>query len=106
MVSQAFPDERPLLKSQAILIRGQCVMTDSPALYDGSALNLVGYEMVRNAAKAALAEAGVAITDVKVIELPNCFSTNEILIIDALGLSPPGKAHEYVRTGSHHVRQP
>jgi sterol carrier protein 2 len=28
IVSQAFLNQRPLLKSQAILIRGQCVMTD------------------------------------------------------------------------------
>jgi sterol carrier protein 2 len=54
IVSQAFFNQQPLLKSQAILIRGQCVMTDSPALFDGSAMNLVGYEMVGTAATGAL----------------------------------------------------
>lgn len=97
VVSQKFLDARPQLKCQAVQITGQCLATDSPALYDGSAINLVGYEMVKYAANTAFAEAGVSINDVKVIELHDCFSTNEILVIDALGLTPPGKGHEYLR---------
>jgi sterol carrier protein 2 len=99
IVSQAFLDARPTPSLERSSSGGQRVLTDSPALYDGSAINLVGYQMVRKAAKEALAEAGVSISDVKVIELHDCFFTNEILTIDALGLSPPGKAHEYVRDG-------
>ena len=99
LVSQAFLDARPHLRSQAILIAGQALTTDSPALYSGSILNLVGYDMSRRAARAALAEADVAIAAVKAIELHDCFSSNEIFTIDALGLTPPGKGHEYVRAG-------
>jgi sterol carrier protein 2 len=74
-------------------------MTDSLDLYDGSLIHLVGYQMVRKVVEEALAEAGMSVANVKVIELRDFFSTNEILTIDALGLSQPGKAHDYVRTG-------
>lgn len=100
VVCQAFLDERPHLKAQAIQLPGQCLATDSPSLYDQTAKNIVGYEMAKYTASQALAQAHMTISDVKVVELHDCFSTNEMLVIDALGLSPPGRAHEYVREGS------
>lgn len=38
-------------------------------------------------------------SDVKVCKLHDCFSANEMVTIDGLGLSEPGRAHELVRTG-------
>ncbi|KAL1957151.1 hypothetical protein VTO42DRAFT_6294 [Malbranchea cinnamomea] len=99
IVSQAFLDARPHLKDQAILIAGQSLATDTPAIYDRSSINLVGFDMTRRAARAALAEAGVNVKDIKVCELHDCFSANEMITIDALELSEPGKAHEMVRKG-------
>ncbi|OGM42345.1 non-specific lipid-transfer protein [Aspergillus bombycis] len=55
--------------------------------------------MSKKAAERAMAEAGVTPKDVKVCELHDCFSTNELLLLDALGFSEPGKAHEMVRRG-------
>lgn len=99
LVSKDFLDQRPHLKSQAILIAGQCLATDAPSLFSRSAIDLMGFEMTQYAAKAAMKEAGVKSDDVKVCELHDCFSANEMITIDALGLSPPGKAHELVRSG-------
>lgn len=99
IVSQAFLDARPHLKDQAVLIAGQAMSTDPPSLFNRSAISLLGFEMSQRAAKAALAEAGVSPKDIKVCELHDCFSANEMLTIDALGLSEPGKAHEMVRAG-------
>ena len=99
LVSQDFLDARPHLKEQAILIAGQCLATDSPELFSRSAIDLMGFDMTRKAAKVALAEANVSAKDVKVCELHDCFSANEMIVIDALGLSEPGKAHEFVRNG-------
>lgn len=59
----------------------------------------MGFDMSKYAAKTALAEAGVSPKDVKVCELHDCFSANEMITLDALGLSEPGKAHEMVRNG-------
>jgi sterol carrier protein 2 len=99
IVSQKFLDERPHLKSQAVLIAGQSLMTDSPQLYSKSSMDLVGYDMTKRAAQVALKEAGVTAKDIKVAELHDCFSANELILLDGLGFSQPGKAHEMVRNG-------
>lgn len=99
IVSQAFLDARPQLKSQAILIAGQSLLTDTTALYSRSAMELVGYDMTKRAAQAALKEAGVSPKDIKVCEVHDCFSANELILLDGLGFSKPGKAHEMVRNG-------
>lgn len=99
LVSQEFLDARPHLKEQAVLIAGQCMATDAPSLFSRSAIDLMGFEMTKYAAETALKEAGVTTDDVKVCELHDCFSANEMITIDALGLSKPGEAHKLVRSG-------
>ncbi|KAJ9625383.1 hypothetical protein H2204_010356 [Knufia peltigerae] len=99
IVSQDFLDKRPHLKSQAILIAGQSMATDSTDLFSRSAIDLVGYQMTVFAGKEALKQAGITANDVSIVELHDCFSANEMCVIDALGLSPKGKAHELVRQG-------
>ncbi len=99
VVSQRFLDARPLLRSQAVLIAGQCMATDPPTLFSRSAIDLVGFGMTQQATRVALAEAGISARDVQVVELHDCFSANELLVLDALGLAEPGRAHELVRRG-------
>jgi len=99
LVSQEFLDKRPELKDQAILIAGQRLATDTPSLFNRSAIELVGYSMSELAAREALEEASVSPDDVKVCELHDCFSANEMVTIEALGLAPKGKAHELIRKG-------
>lgn len=99
LVSEDFLNARPHLREQAVLMAGQCLATDATSLFSRSSIDLMGYEMTKNAAKTALAEAGVSVKDVKVCELHDCFSANEMIVIDALGLSEHGKAHEMVRKG-------
>lgn len=99
LVSQAFLDKRPELKDQAILIAGQRLATDTPDLFNRSAIDLIGYAMSELAAREALAEANTSPEEVKVCELHDCFSANEMVTIEALGLAPKGKAHELIRQG-------
>lgn len=99
IVSQRFLDLRPELKSHAILMAGQSLLTDSPALYSRSAIDLVGFDMTRRAAKAALSEAGVLAGDIWVCELHDCFSANELLLLEGLGFCDQGQAHHMVRSG-------
>merc|ERR1712230_257188 len=94
-----FLDKRPHLKSQAVLIAGQELATDSTELFSRSSIDLVGYQMSAFAGKEAMKEAGITPDDVSVVELHDCFSANEMCVIDALGLCPKGKAHELVRKG-------
>jgi sterol carrier protein 2 len=99
LVSQSFLDARPHLKEQAVLIAGQVLATDTESVFSRSAIDLMGYGMNEYAAKIALAEAGVSVNEIKVAEVHDCFSANEMIVIDALGLSAKGKAHEMVRAG-------
>lgn len=99
LASRDFLDARPHLKDQAVLIAGQSMQTDAPDLFSKSSIDLIGYGMNKRAAQAALSEANVKVKDVKVCELHDCFSANEMCLIDALGFSEAGKAHEMVRRG-------
>jgi sterol carrier protein 2 len=99
IVSQEFLDARPHLKEQAVQIAGQKLATDNHTLYNRSSIDLMGAGMSRNACREAVAQAGVNVKDIKVCELHDCFSANEMITIDALELCEPGKAHEMVRKG-------
>ncbi|KAK5046036.1 hypothetical protein LTR84_008823 [Exophiala bonariae] len=97
IVSEAFLEARPHLRGQAALIAGQAFLTDAPSAFDGSAAGLVGAGLARAAVKEALRQANATIADVQVVELHDCFSSAEMIALDNLGLSEPGKAHELVR---------
>lgn len=99
IVSQRFLDARPELKSQAVLIAGQQLATDEPSLYSKSAMDLVGFGMTKVAAQKALKEANVSPKDIGVCELHDCFSCNELILLEGLGFAEKGKAHELVRNG-------
>ena len=99
LCSQDFLDARPHLKDQAVLIAGQSLNTDAPSVFSKSSIDLMGYGMNKRAAETAMKEAGVTTNDIKVCELHDCFSANEMCVIDALGFSEKGKAHELVRKG-------
>ncbi|KAM0720350.1 hypothetical protein Q7P37_004486 [Cladosporium fusiforme] len=99
IVSQRFLDQKPHLRNQAVLIAGQQLMTDTPALFSSSAMDLVGFDMTKRAAQAAMREAGVTPKDIKVCELHDCFSANELILLEGLGFCEQGQAHEMVRNG-------
>ncbi len=50
----------------------------------------VGYDMAKKAADAVYRKSGLGPNDVQVIELHDCFSANELISYEALGLCPPG----------------
>ncbi len=51
--------------------------------------------MTKRAATQALAQAGITIGDVQVIELHDCFSTNELLTYEGLGMCATGKVNHF-----------
>ena len=99
IVSERFLNARPHLKSQAIHMAGQQLQTDMPSLYSKSAMDLVGYGMTKRATEMAMKEAGVTPKDVQVCELHDCFSANQLILLEGLGFCEKGKAHEMVRNG-------
>ena len=96
VASERFVEEHGLW-DQAVEIAGQSMVTDMTSTFDeGSCIKIVGYDMSKEAADRAYEEAGVGPDDVDVIELHDCFSANELITYEALGLAEEGKGHELV----------
>ncbi len=96
VASERYVDEHDLW-DRAVELCGQALVTDTRATFeDRSAISIVGADMTRIAARRALEEAQVGIDEVDVIELHDCFSANELITYEALGLAEEGRAHELV----------
>lgn len=91
LASEAFV-ERHELAEQAIEIVGQAMTTDFTSTFDGSAKNVIGYDMNVKAAQQVYKQSGLGPEDIQVIELHDCFSANELLLYEALGLCGVGEA--------------
>lgn len=59
------------------------------------------YDMTKNAADKVFTQSPYKPTDVNVVELHDCFSTNELLTYEALGLCPPGQGAKLVDAGDN-----
>ncbi|MGW6424821.1 lipid-transfer protein [Nocardia sp. NPDC055053] len=96
LASEAFVD-RHNLADRAVEMVGQAMVTDLESTFSTqSAINLVGADMSRTAALKVYEQAGIGPEDVDVIELHDCFSTNELLTYEALGLCAPGEGGRLV----------
>jgi len=90
------------LESQAVEILGMEMSTDLPSTFtDESCMKLVGYDMTKAAADRLYQKTNRNPTEVKVVELHDCFSANELITYEALGLCPPGKAGEMIDRGDN-----
>ncbi|KQX19616.1 lipid-transfer protein [Sphingomonas sp. Root50] len=84
-----------------VVIAGQALTTDSPEAFDGDMIRLIGYDMTAQAASEVYAQSGIGPDDVRVAELHDCFTTNEFLTYEALGLTPAGTAEKFVLDGDN-----
>ncbi|WP_438294119.1 lipid-transfer protein [Streptomyces sp. HUAS TT7] len=100
VVSERFVD-RNGLQDRAVEIAGQSMTTDTEESFaSGSCIDAVGAPMSRAAGRAAFAAAGLGIEDVDVIELHDCFSINELLTYEALGMCGAGESGKLVESGA------
>lgn len=100
VVSQEFARTRGLRADVAI--RAQAMTTDTPEVFTArDMVKIVGYDMSRNAAEWVYEASGVSPTDIPVVELHDCFTTNEVLSYEALGLTPEGTAEKLIRDGDN-----
>ena len=81
-------------------IVGQAMATDTPKSWEDP-INLVGADMTRRAAQQAYAEAGMGAEDADVVELHDCFVTNEVITYEGLALCEEGGATEFVANGDN-----
>jgi sterol carrier protein 2 len=89
------------LQAQAVEIAGMAMGTDLPSTFDErSCIKLVGVDMARRAAERVYQQSGLGPEDADVVELHDCFSANELVTYEALGLCPEGKAGELIDSGA------
>lgn len=90
------------LEGQAVEIAALTMATDLASTFgENSCIKMVGFDMTAKAAQEAFKIAGVTPNDVSVVELHDCFSTNELLTYEALGLAPIGKGAQLVDSGNN-----
>lgn len=100
VVSERFV-ERHGLGDRAVEIVAQAMTTDTEASFSsGSCIDVVGKPMTAAAGRQVFAASGLGIEDVDVIELHDCFSINELLTYEALGMCAEGAAGELVESGA------
>jgi sterol carrier protein 2 len=98
VASEAFVKARGL-QDQAVEIVAQAMATDSSQPFrTGSSMEVAGIGMTRRAAAQVYEQSGVRPSQVGVVELHDCFSANELITYDGLGLCPTGEAHKMVDT--------
>ena len=101
MVSEDFIKKHKL-QAKAVEILGMAMTTDFTSTFDDkSSMKLVGYDMTKEAARRVYEQAGVGPEQVDVVELHDCFSANELITYEALGLCPEGKAGEFIDSGAN-----
>ncbi len=80
-----------------IEIAGMSMATDLPSSFDDkSMIKVVGYDMTKKAAKEVYEQAGLGPEDIQVIELHDCFTSNELITYEALGLCAEGEGGKLV----------
>jgi acetyl-CoA acetyltransferase len=90
------------LEAQAVEIAGQAMTTDFDSSFDDrSMIKAVGSDMTKAAARKVYEQSGVGPENVDVVELHDCFSCNELITYEALGLCPEGKGGEFVDSGAN-----
>jgi sterol carrier protein 2 len=99
VVSEAYARAHGLRADVAVA--AQAMTTDTPASFTGDLMQLVGADMTRSAARQVYEVAGVDPRDIPVVELHDCFTTNELISYEALGLTDEGTAEKFIADGDN-----
>jgi acetyl-CoA acetyltransferase len=85
------------LEAQAVEILGQHMSTDFSSTFDEkSMIKMVGSDVTKAAAQTVYEQSGLGPENVDVVELHDCFSCNEMITYEALGLCEEGKGGAFV----------
>jgi acetyl-CoA acetyltransferase len=85
-----------------VYIAAQAMTTDFASTFDQkSMIKMIGYDMSQAAAKQIYEQAGLGPEDVDVVELHDCFTANELLTYEAIGLCKEGEAEKFIWDGDN-----
>jgi acetyl-CoA acetyltransferase len=90
------------LENKAVEILGMAMATDFASTFsEQSCIKMVGSDLSKAAAQKVYAQSGLGPENVDVVELHDCFSCNELITYEAIGLCPEGKGGEFVDAGAN-----
>ncbi|MGD0670966.1 MAG: lipid-transfer protein [Candidatus Binatus sp.] len=90
------------LEHKAVEILGMAMATDFASTFsERSCIKMVGSDLSKTAAHKVYEQSGLGPENVDVVELHDCFSCNELITYEALGLCPEGKGGEFVDAGAN-----
>ena len=92
---------RKLGHTNPVYIAAQSMTTDLPSSFGDSMIKMVGYDMAALAAKQVYEKSGLGPDAVDVVELHDCFTANELLTYEALGLCKEGEAEKFIWDGDN-----
>ncbi|MBI5844513.1 MAG: lipid-transfer protein [Deltaproteobacteria bacterium] len=85
-----------------VYIAAQSMKTDFASTFEGaSPMRIVGYDLTAAAAKEVYEMAGTGPEEVDVVELHDCFTSNELITYEGLGLTPEGTAEKFIMGGDN-----
>jgi len=85
-----------------VSIAAQAMTTDTESTFhSGDMRRVVGYDMTVAAANKVYETAGVGPDDIDVVELHDCFTANELITYEGLGLAPEGTAERFIVDGDN-----
>jgi acetyl-CoA acetyltransferase len=87
--------------TRPVYIAAQTMKTDLPSSFEDSMIKMVGFDMAAKAAKELYERAGIGPEDVDVVELHDCFTANELLTYEAIGLCKEGEAEKFIWDGDN-----
>ncbi len=87
--------------SKPVYIAAQSMTTDYSSSFGDSMMKMVGYDMTAKAAKQVYEKSGLGPEDVQVVELHDCFTANELLTYEGLGLCKEGEAEKFIWDGQN-----
>jgi sterol carrier protein 2 len=89
------------LHAKAVEIAGMAMTTDFETTFsERSCIKLIGADLTRKAAEKVYQQSGLGPENVDVVELHDCFSANELITYESLGLCEPGKGGELIDSGA------
>src|SRR5699024_3038271 len=87
--------------SNPVYTAAQAMTTDVASSFEDSMIKMVGYDMTVDAARQVYEAAGIGPEEVDVIELHDCFTANELITYEGLGLCPEGEAEKFIWDGDN-----
>ena len=100
LVSEDFAERNNI--DLKVKIISQSMTTDYESTFkENDMMQLVGYDMSKEAARNVCEDSGVDVKDIDVVELHDCFAQNELITYEALGLCEQGEAQKFIRDGDN-----